>query len=152
MRTPSKFMSWSLGAAGLVLTLGLLAVLSSAPVFGPSMCTGPAVERCDYVSVAKAEAIARNRNPFDPAYGIDVFDLGSSVRVQQNHPYGGLIETTAVVIDERSCRVCAMESYYPPDTIGRGRLVSQTPPADPVAAEAMHREMKALGIQPWPDH
>lgn len=112
-------------------------------------CTGPAVERCDYVAAAKAAIARQDRTPFFPELGVEVFDLGSSVRVQQNYRHVGLIHGSSVMIDRRSCRVCEIDGYRDPTDESRGRLELTIPPEDPIAAAEMDRAMEAEGIPLW---
>lgn len=88
--------------AGLVLLLG-------ANHASPG-CTGPAVARCDYVATAKRALDQTEHDRFRPDLGFEVFDQGSAVLVQQHGPLGEptLSHAPSVLIDKKSCRVCAV--------------------------------------------
>jgi hypothetical protein len=128
-----------------LIIFGGLMVLSILPAATPS-CTGPSVERCDYVATAKAAVDATSHHPFTPDRGFEVFDQGSTVLVQQADPFGPgwISHASSVLIDKSSCRPCLVGYAYPEpegrhDT-GRGPLMMRTPAEDPVAeAELMER-------------
>ncbi|MBU1346898.1 MAG: hypothetical protein KKA16_08085 [Alphaproteobacteria bacterium] len=136
------------GAFSIFAVLAGLVLLVGVDRASPG-CAGPAVERCDYIAAAKAGIARQDRAPFYPELGIEVFDLGSSVRVQQNYPRVGLIHGSSVMIDRRSCRVCEIDSYRDPTDESRGRLELSIPPEDPIAAAEMDRALEAEGIPLW---
>jgi hypothetical protein len=95
------------GAFSIFAVLAGLVLLTGADHAAPG-CTGPEVQRCDYVETAKAAL--GDRSHFRPDLGFEVVDAGSSVRVQQVLPQGSsaLFEGPAVLIDKKSCRACSV--------------------------------------------
>ena len=114
-------------------------------------CTGPAVQRCDYVETAKAANSGPDDRPFRTYLGFNVFDQGSSVYVQQSFPVEAFVHASAVRIDKKSCRPCEVIYYghIPPpiDNHGypRGRLIQSYPPEDLGEAERMRAEDESFG-------
>lgn len=104
------------GAFSIFAALAGLVLLVGADHSAPG-CTGPRVERCDYLDTAKTAVSTRSWRKFRPDYGYEIIDLGSSVRVQQYLPNGSLalFEGPAVVIDKASCRVCFFQVREPTD-------------------------------------
>jgi hypothetical protein len=138
MRTPVPLLTLGMGTFALFAALAGLMLLSGTNHAVPG-CTGPAVDRCDYVSAAKT-AVSRQGYPFQSDLGFEIFDNGSSVRVQQFTPPGepSLNHASSVLIDRRSCRPCRVEWHVP--TIGDprdaqpGELIMRVPADDPAAA------------------
>lgn len=104
---PMMTLGW--GVFGLFVVLGGLALLAGANHAAPG-CTGPAVARCDYVATAR-DAVARSDfPPFSPDRAYEIFDEGSSVRVQQAAlPKAVVDHGPSVLIDRTSCRVCEVD-------------------------------------------
>ncbi|MBI2260777.1 MAG: hypothetical protein HYU62_03840 [Caulobacterales bacterium] len=131
---PLGFAAFSIFAALAGLTL-----LVGANHASPG-CTGPEVQRCDYVASAKIAVARSQHHPFQPDLGFEVFDQGSSVLVQQFTPPGepSLNHAPSVLIDKKSCRACRVDWHFP--TRGHpldpyvGPLVTRIPAEDPVAA------------------
>ncbi|WP_143275658.1 hypothetical protein [Brevundimonas sp. SH203] len=98
------------GAFSIFAVLAGLALLTGADHAAPG-CTGPSVERCDYIATAKAAVAEHSYRRFDPELGFEIVEAGSSVRVQQYLPNGSLaiFEGPAVLIDRKSCRPCSVE-------------------------------------------
>lgn len=127
----------TLGAGALILfgMLAALTLLTGANLAAPG-CTGPAVQRCDYVATAKVAVQSSVHHPFQPDLGYEVFDRGSSVRVQQFTPPGEpeLNHAPSVLIDKKSCRACAVDWYQPtpkwPDDPEQGPLLMRIPAED----------------------
>ncbi len=121
-------------------------------------CTGPAVERCDYIEAAKAANSGPYDRPFASDLGFNVFDQGSAVWVQQSYPVHALVHASAVMIDKKSCRPCETVFYghLPPpiDELDypRGRLIQSTAPEDPVEAAQMRSKLAAIGVPLEFDH
>ena len=144
--------SYSLFAvlAGLTLLVG---ANHSAPG-----CTGPTVERCDYIEAAKAANSGPDDRPFRTYLGFNVFDQGSSVWVQQSFPVDAFVHASAVRIDKKSCRPCEVIFYghLPPPIderdSARGRLIQSTTPEDPMKAAQMRKELAAEGVLLEFDH
>ena len=117
--------------------LGGLLLLVGANHASPG-CTGPVVERCDYVEVAKSAARQSQFHPFDPALGYEIFDEGSSVLVQQSDPFGPgwISHASSVLIDKKSCRPCLV-GYARSERYGEtvGPMIASQP-AEDTAAEA----------------
>ena len=99
------------GAFSIFAVLAGLVLLTGAD-HAAAGCTGPEVQRCDYVETAKAAL--GDRSHFQPDLGFEIVDAGSSVRVQQVLPQGSsaLFEGPAVVIDKKSCRACGVSVRY----------------------------------------
>lgn len=137
---PSPMITLGVGVFSLLAALGGLAFLTGSYHAGPPTCTGPVVERCDYVAVAKAAVAQTEHHPFQPDLGFEVFDQGVSVLIQQYTPPGepGLNHAPSVVIDKRSCRACAVDWQQPAPYDSRdpprGPLLSRIPPEDPEGA------------------
>lgn len=113
------------GAFSIFAMLGGLVLLTGADHASPG-CTGPEVERCDYIETAKI-ALASDPRPhrkFHPDLGFEIVEMGSSVRVQQYLPNGslGLFEGAAVLIDRKSCRPCSVEVRTPTEGDARARF------------------------------
>ena len=89
--------------AGLTLLVGFAHATPS--------CTGPAVERCDYIETAKAVNSDPDDRPFRSYLGFNVFDQGSSVYVQQSFPVDAFVHASAVRLDKKSCRPCEVIFY-----------------------------------------
>lgn len=134
----------SLGIVGFIAALAGLASLVITNLASPG-CTGPAVARCDYVATAKSAVAQSPYRPFQPDLGFEIFDEGSSVRVQQYTPPGepGLNHAPSVLIDRDSCRPCSVDWHVPTNGDRRdppvGPLIARVPADDPVAAEARAR-------------
>jgi hypothetical protein len=127
-----------MGTFAMFAVLAGLTLLSGANHAAPG-CTGPAVDRCDYVSAAKS-AVSRHGYPFQSDLGFEIFDNGSSVRVQQFTPPGepSLNHASSVLIDRRSCRPCRVGWHVPtrgdPRDAQPGKLIARVPADDPAAA------------------
>ncbi len=125
-----------------------LALLAATNHVAPG-CTGPAIQRCDYVETAKQAAMTSIYHPFTRGLGFEVFDQGSSVIVQQWTRPGEpeLNHASAVLIDKRSCRVCALDWHQ------------QTPRVDPesilgpvlLQTQAEDQEAAARRAELWKD-
>ena len=121
-------------------------------------CTGPAVERCDYIEAAKMANSGPEDRPFRSYLGFNVFDQGSSVWVQQSFPVDAFVHASAVRIDKKSCRPCENIFYghLPPPMdqrdYPRGRLIESTVPEDPVEAAKMKSELVEMGVPLEFDH
>lgn len=98
-----------LSAFSIFAVLAGFVLLTGADHAAPG-CTGPEVQRCDYVETAKSALSGKSRRQFQSDLGFEVVDAGSSVRVQQFLPYGSfaLFEGPAVLIDKKSCRACSV--------------------------------------------
>jgi hypothetical protein len=124
---------------GLLVILAGLGLLMTANVAAPG-CTGPTVERCDYVETAKHAIATRSPYPAQRDLGFEVYDQGSSVMVQQWTPAGepSLNHASSVFIDKRSCRVCRLDWQMPTRADPRdphpGALILRTPAEDRVGA------------------
>lgn len=127
------------GAFSIFAVLAGLALLVGADHASPG-CTGPKVQRCDYVASAKGAVARSQHHPFQSDLGFEVFDQGSSVLVQQFTPTGepSLNHAPSVLIDKDSCRVCAVGSQFPTGGDPRdpyiGPVITRVPAEDPVAA------------------
>lgn len=147
----ARFMTLGMDAFVVFAMLMGLALLMIANQFSPG-CTGPAVQRCDYIETAKAANSGPQANAFEASLGFNVFDRGSSVVVQQNYPVGGLVHGASVLIDKRSCRPCQVEyyGYLPPPLdhrdVPRGRLIQSTGPEDIEGAAELRRKLEQAGI------
>lgn len=136
-------------AFSIFMILGALTLLLLSVIFSPG-CTGPAVQRCDYVATAKrAVSDSPFHRSFLPDRGFDIFDQGSSVLVQQTDVFGpyALNHGSSVLIDKKSCRPCTIGYFTPeasePFTVPRGPLIEQIPPEDPVAARQLLERIRA---------
>ena len=144
-------------AYALFAVLAGLALLAAADHVSPG-CTGPAVERCDYIAVARAANSGPNDRHFRTDLGFNVFDQGSAVWVQQSYPVDYFVHASAVRIDKRSCRPCDVVFYghRPPplDRIDapRGRLIQSTAPEDPAEAAQFRRTLVDAGMPLEFDH
>jgi hypothetical protein len=139
----------AVGPFSIFAILGVLALLVGANMISPG-CTGPAVERCDYVATAKrAVAGSPYHHPFLTDRGFDIFDQGSSVLVQETDVFGpyGLNHSSSVLIDKKSCRPCALGYFVSEPTsifdMPRGPLIEQIPPEDPAAARRLLARIRA---------
>lgn len=127
------------GALALFAVLGGLALLAGANIAAPG-CTGPKVQRCNYVAAAKAAVAQSEFHPFQSDLGFEVFDQGSSVLVQQFTPPGepSLNHAPSVLIDKNSCRACSVDWQLPtggdPHDPHVGPLITRMPADDPAAA------------------
>jgi len=147
--------------SGKLITLGIVSFIVFAAIGGLTRlmaanhaapgCTGPAVQQCDYIAAAKAATTTASGSEFLPRRGFEVFDLGSSVRVQQYYPRVGLIESASVLIDKRSCRVCEIGTYLDPFNDTRGQLLLRTSPEDVAGAAEHDRDQARHGIPLWSD-
>jgi len=150
-------MTLGMASYALFAVLAGLVLLVGADHASPG-CTGPAVERCDYIETAKAANSHPNDRPFRTNLGFNVFDQGSSVYVQQSFPVRGLVHASAVRIDKKSCRPCEVIFYghLPPPIDGldapRGRLIQSTPPEDAGEAERLRVEYVSRGYPVDFDH
>ncbi|WP_211249714.1 hypothetical protein [Brevundimonas bacteroides] len=129
--------------------LALLGSIAYAAAESPT-CTGPPVERCDYIETAKAANSGPETRPFVRELGFNVFDQGSSVVVQQSFPVDGLVHASAVWIDKKSCQPCEVRFYghRPPPLPGdrpRGRLIQSVPAEDPTEAARLRAEWLSYG-------
>ena len=124
---------------GFLLGIGALALLTVALALRNGHCTGPASPQpCDFV--ARAKVATQRFGSFDSRLGIEVFDRGSSVLVQQTTPkgYEGIYEGPATLIDKRSCRVCsAIGNGHIPEPLDRrdvprGAVLLMIPPESPI--------------------
>ncbi len=151
MSPPARFITLSMDTYAVFAMLMGLALLMVANQSAPG-CTGPAVQRCDYVETAKIANSGPYANAFDPSLGFNVFDKGSSVVVQQSYPLVGGIHGASVLIDKKSCRPCQVDEYgyvSPPFTrrdIQRGKLIQSTAPDDLEGAAQLRREFEEAGI------
>ena len=134
--------------------IGGLTLLVGADHAAPG-CTGPAVQRCDYIATARAVMATSSsthavRHPFTSDRGFEVFDQGSLVLVQQTAPSGPgwLNHASAVRIDKKSCRPCevgyAQSAPWAPDHPQRGRLIMHLPAEDPIAAAKLTAQIRAI--------
>lgn len=145
------FITLNMTAYAFFAVLAGLVLLAGADHVSPG-CTGPAVERCDYIAVAKAANSGPNARHFRSDLGFNVFDQGSAVWVQQSYPAFSLIHASGVLIDKRSCRPCQVVFYGhrspPMDDLDppRGRLIQSTAPEDPAKAAEFRRTLVDLGI------
>ncbi len=125
------------GAFGFFAVLAGLTLLVAADHSSPG-CTGPKVQRCDYVSTAKLAVAQHPDRWFSGDLDFEIIDVGSSVRVQQFLPEGavGLFEGPSVLIDRKSCRVCAIEVRVPSELLPTAQIerVSSASPQDVVVA------------------
>ena len=147
------FITLDMTSYALFVVLGGLTLIVGADQSAPG-CTGPAVERCDYIEAAKAANSGPDDRPFRPDLGFNVFDQGSSVWVQQSYPADAWVHASAVRIDKKSCRPCEVifHGHLPPPIDARdyrrGRLIQSTAPEDPVEAAQMRRDLIARGVSP----
>ena len=144
------FITLDMTSYSLFAMLAGLALLMGADQAAPG-CTGPAVERCDYIEAAKVANSGPNARFFRSYLGFNVFDQGSSVYVQQSFPIDAFVHASAVRIDKKSCRPCEVIFYghLPPPIderdYPRGRLIQSTTPEDAVEAAEFHRELASAG-------
>ena len=142
------------GFFSIFAVLGGLTLLVGADHAAPG-CTGPAVQRCDYIATARAVMATSSsthavRHPFTSDRGFEVFDQGSLVLVQQTAPSGPgwLNHASAVRIDKKSCRPCevgyAQSAPWAPDHPQRGRLIMHLPAEDPIAAAKLTAQIRAI--------
>ena len=134
MMKPDGLITLGLGAFVLMAVLAGLALLMGTNEAAPG-CTGPAVARCDYVETAKAAVAKSDHHPFRDDGAFEVFDQGTSVRVQQPAPPGALSHGPSVLIDRKSCRACQVEYRSPvsddPRSKSPGRLIQRIPAEPP---------------------
>lgn len=129
------------GAFSIFVVLAGLALLVGADHASPG-CTGPEVQRCDYVANARVAVAQSQHHSFQSDLGFEIFDHGSAVLVQQFTPAGepSLNHAPSVLIDKKSCRVCAVDWQIPtggdPLDPHVGPIIARIPAADPVAAAA----------------
>lgn len=153
MLRPAGFITLEMTSYPVFAVLAALTLLVGADHVSPG-CTGPAVERCDYVATAKAANSGPDDRPFISGLGFNVFDRGSSVLVQQSYHVDALVHASAVRIDKKSCRTCEVIYYghQPPSFDNRhpprGRLILTTEPEYPVEAARIRKELAAEGWQP----
>jgi len=119
-----------LGAFVLFAMLAGLTLLMGANHAAPG-CTGPTVERCDYVETAKAAVAKSEFRSFADDRDFEIFEQDGMVRVQQSSPPGSLSHGPSVLIDPKSCRACEVE-YRVPESADRrdrspGRLIQRIP-------------------------
>ena len=139
MLKTGDWLPWGFSALALFAMLGGLALLAGANIASPG-CTGPKVQRCDYVATAKAAVAQSEHHPFQSDLGFEVFDQGSSVLVQQFTPPGepSLNHAPSFLIDKNSCRACSVGWQLPtrgdPRDAYVGPLITRVPPDDPAAA------------------
>lgn len=139
MLTPGPAVPLGLGAFGLFAVLGGLVLLSGTNHAAPG-CTGPTVQRCDYVAIATVAVAQTGHHPFQTDLGFEVFDQGSSVIVQQFTPPGEpeLNHAPSVLIDRRSCRACRVDWHQPTPRVDResrlGPVIQRVSPEDAVGA------------------
>ena len=132
-------LGWSV--FGMFAVIGGLTLLSGANHAAPG-CTGPAVQRCDYVAKAKAAVAQSPHHPFQTDLGYEVFDQGSSVIVQQFTPPGEpeLNHAPSVLIDKRSCRACSVGWHESTPRVAAastlGPVMSRVPAEDAAGAAA----------------
>jgi hypothetical protein len=138
MTKPTPLLTLGMGTFALFVVLAGLLLLMGTNHAAPG-CTGPVVKRCDYVAAAK-QAVRLKGYPFQSDLGFEIFDNGSSVRVQQYTPVGepSLNHASSVLIDKKSCRPCRLEWHYPtrgdPRDPHPGDLIARVPADDPAAA------------------
>lgn len=144
MLKTGDMLPWGFGAFAIFAVLGGLTLLVGADHASPG-CTGPEVQRCDYVASAKA-AVARSGRPsFQTGRGFEIFDQGSAVLVQQSTLPGATLPDhgPSVLIDKKSCRACQVGWRFPtggdPLSPRLGPLVRRVP-AEDVAATLDQRE------------
>lgn len=129
------------GAFSIFAVLAGLVLLVGADHASPG-CTGPKVQRCDYVATAKAAVAQSEHHPFQSDLGFEIFDQGSSVVVQQFTPPGepSLNHAPSVLIDKQSCRACSVGWQLPTrqDALDPsvGPLITRVPAEDTAAAAA----------------
>lgn len=151
------FITLGMAAYTLFAVLAGLALLAAADNASPG-CTGPVVERCDYIAVAKAANSGPNDRHFRDDLGFNVFDQGSAVWVQQSYPVSAFVHASAVEIDKKSCRPCRVVFYghrpQPADHVDapRGRLIQSTSPEDRIGAAQLRRTAVDAGIPFELDH
>lgn len=127
------------GGFSIFAVLAGLALLVGADHASPG-CTGPKVERCDYVATATAAVAQNDHRSFQPDLGFEIFDQGSAVLVQQFTPPGepSLNHAPSVLIDEKSCSACRVGWHFPTngDPLGPhvGTLITRVPADDTAAA------------------
>jgi hypothetical protein len=137
--TPGPAIPLGFGAFAIFAVLAGLALLSGANHSSPG-CTGPEVQRCDYVATATAAVARTQHHPFQQDLGFEIFDQGSSVIVQQFTPPGEpeLNHAPSVLIDKRSCRACWVDWHQPTRRVDPestlGPLLHRVPAEDAAAA------------------
>ena len=154
MLNPGNLDPVGFGFFSIFAVIGGLALLVGADHAAPG-CTGPAVQRCDYIATARAAMAASSsphalHHPFTPDRGFEVFDQGSLVLVQQTAPSGPgwLSHASSVRIDKKSCRPCeigyAQSAPSFPDDADRGPMIVQVPAEDAAAAAKLADKIRAV--------
>lgn len=139
MTGPGRVAPLGLGAFGFFAVLAGLVLLAGANHAAPG-CTGPAVQRCDYVTTATAAVAQTRHHSFQSDLGFEVFDQGSSVVVQQFTPPGEpeLNHAPSVLIDKRSCRACQVDWHQPTPRVDPestlGAVIERIPAEDAAGA------------------
>jgi hypothetical protein len=149
MLRTNGFITLDMSAYSLFAVIAGLTLLMGADHASPG-CTGPVVERCDYIETAKAANSGPEDRHFESVLGFNVFDQGSSVVVQQSFPAEALVHASAVRIDKKSCRPCEVVFYghLPPPLPGdppRGRLIQSLPAVDAAEAARLRAEWASYG-------
>lgn len=151
MLRTNGFITLDMSVYSLFAVIAGLTLLMGADHASPG-CTGPVVERCDYIETAKAANSGPEDRPFRSELGFNVFDRGSAVWVQQSYPVDAFVHASGVLIDKKSCRPCETIFYghLPPPVdrrdYPRGRLIRSIPAEDAASAAELRRELSALGF------
>ncbi|WP_395943072.1 hypothetical protein [Brevundimonas sp.] len=113
MLKTGDMLPWGFGAFSIFAMLAGLALLAGANLASPG-CTGPVVERCDYVASARVAVAGSGHHRFQTDLGFEIFDQGSAVLVQQFTPPGepSLNHAPSVLVDKRSCRACRVDWHF----------------------------------------
>lgn len=139
MLKPVRAMTLGAGTFALFAVLAGIGLLVGTTEAVPG-CTGPAVDRCDYISTATTAVAGTEHHPFQSDLGFEVFDQGSSVIVQQFTPPGEpeLNHAPSVLIDKKSCRACQVDWHQTtPRTASDsslGPIIQRTPAEDSAGA------------------